>query len=211
VRRLAREQLVQHAPQAVHVAPRVERALARRLLGAHVLGRAHHEPGLGEPFLVAPRGEGDAEVGHHRLALVQQDVLGLDVAVDQAVGVGVVQGGGHLPHQAHGLIDGKLRLGREPLPERAAPHVGHDVEQTPAGLAGVVERQDVGMVERRGDPDLADEPVGAEHGAQLGPEHLDGDLPAMAQVVGQINGRHASVPQLSENGVVVADYAGHSR
>ena len=48
-------------------------------------------PGLGE--LVAPglaHRPGDAEVGHQGVAVLEQDVLRLDVAVDDAVLVGVV-------------------------------------------------------------------------------------------------------------------------
>ena len=53
--------------------------------------------------------ERDAEVGDHRLALMEQDVLRLDVAVDQAVGMGVVQRGGDLPHERDSLVDRELR------------------------------------------------------------------------------------------------------
>jgi hypothetical protein len=50
-------------------------------------------------------GPGDPEVGHHRLAFLQQDVLGLDVAVDHALAVRVVQGTGHLAREFDGLFN----------------------------------------------------------------------------------------------------------
>ena len=75
----------------------------------------------------------DAEVGHHRRALVEQDVLGLDVAVDHLVAVGVVERGGDLAGDGQGIGQRKLPLPLEPLPERAALHVGHDVEEQVAG------------------------------------------------------------------------------
>ncbi len=91
-RRVAREHLVEHRAQGVDVGAGGDLALAHRLLGAHVVRRAERHAGLGHP---APAGlagrERDAEVGDQRLAVVQQDVLGLDVAVDHAVAVGVVE------------------------------------------------------------------------------------------------------------------------
>ena len=80
------------AAQGVDVRAGGDLALAHRLLGAHVVRRAERHAGLGHP---APAGlagrERDAEVGDQGLAVVQQDVLGLDVAVDHAVAVGVVE------------------------------------------------------------------------------------------------------------------------
>ena len=64
VGRLTRQHLVEHAAQAVDVAPRVHRP-GGRLLGAHVLRGAHRHAGLGE--LVGPASFqrlGNAEVGH---------------------------------------------------------------------------------------------------------------------------------------------------
>ena len=91
-RRLAGEHLVQHGAERVDVAARVERAVARRLLGAHVLRRAERESRLGEPVAAGfLHGERDAEVGQHRLAFVKENVLGLDVAVDDALPVRVVE------------------------------------------------------------------------------------------------------------------------
>ena len=57
----------------------------------------------------------EAEVGQHRLALEQEDVLGLDVAVDQAVAMGVFQGGGDLAHDADRLVDRELLFPGEPV------------------------------------------------------------------------------------------------
>ena len=57
-------------------------------------------------------GERDTEVGDHRLALVEQDVFGLDVAMDQAVRVRVVQRGGDLPDEVDRLVGRELALAR---------------------------------------------------------------------------------------------------
>ena len=65
--------------------------------GDHVVRRAERHAGLGHPIAAGlARRQGDAEVGHQRLTVVEQDVLGLDVAVDHAVPVGVVERARHL-------------------------------------------------------------------------------------------------------------------
>jgi hypothetical protein len=49
----------------------------------------------------------------------------------------------------------------EPVAEALALDVRHDVEHLPAGLAGVVQRQDVGVLQVGGGLDLVQEPLGA--------------------------------------------------
>ena len=85
-RRLAGEHLVQHAAEAVEVAPPVDRRVAAGLLGAHVGRRADGEAGLGEP-LAAGRASARAipKSATMRVAVGEQDVLRLDVAVDDAL------------------------------------------------------------------------------------------------------------------------------
>jgi hypothetical protein len=111
VRRLAAEHLVAHTRQRVHIAARRDLLLGRGLLGTHVVRRTEREARLRHP----PAGrrayrERNAEVGHHRPAVRQQDVLRLDIAMDHPVAVRVMQRVGHLaPARARG---GSARPGR---------------------------------------------------------------------------------------------------
>ena len=151
----------------------VDVGLAHGLLRRHVVRRADGQAHGGE--LLAPRGAhrlGHAEVGDQGVALGDQDVVGLDVAVDDPPPVRVRQGlrdfaqdGDHgggrerafaLDPRAQGLA----------LDERH--HVVHDV----AGAAGGEERDDVGVLQSGGDLDLAPEPLDADVGGRLGREHL---------------------------------------
>ena len=86
---------------------------ARRLFGAHVGRGPDRHPGLGQPVRRRRlERAGDAEVGHQRLAVGEQDVLRLDVAMDHALAVGMVERVGDLPGDAEGLVDRQLRSSR---------------------------------------------------------------------------------------------------
>ena len=91
-------------------------------------------PGLGE----ADFGRGadrarDAEVGHDRVALLEQDVLRLDVPVDDLLPVGVVERVGNLTGEAERLRRRRAGPPAQPVAQRAAFDVGGDVvEQPPA-------------------------------------------------------------------------------
>ena len=60
--------------------------------------------------------ERDAEVGDERLAVMQENVLGLDVAVDDAVAVRVVERARDFGRDAHRVVDreaaSRARAGR---------------------------------------------------------------------------------------------------
>ena len=84
------------------------------LLGGEVGGGAHDRAGLGQALLGVD-GPGDAEVGDLDGALVgDEDVAGLHVAVDDAVAMGVGEGGGHVG----GDLDGPVGV------QRARPSAG---------------------------------------------------------------------------------------
>jgi hypothetical protein len=78
------------------------------------LRRAEREAGLRHAGAAGTlHGERDPEIGHQRLAIVEQDVLGLDVAMDNALGMGVVQRAGHLAADPYRLGDRQLALALE--------------------------------------------------------------------------------------------------
>ena len=50
------------------------------------------------------------------------------------------------------------------------------------------------MLEVGGDLDLGEEAVAADDGAELGMQDLDGDLAAVLEVFGEVDGGHATWP-----------------
>jgi hypothetical protein len=139
------------------------------------------------------------------MLLVEHDVLGLDVAVHDAVAVRVVQGLGHLPRDSDGVVDRQLADRVQPIAERNALDIRHDEEQQPSGLAGVVERKNVGVREPGGEANLLEEPFATNGVGDVGVQDLDGDVPLVAEVPGEEDGRQPSSAELALDGVPAGD------
>jgi len=120
-RRDARQHLVQQQAQPVHVGPGIGR-LAPDLLRRQVLGRREETASLGEGPEGARRQEQAlAVVGQQDEALPptplrqDEDVAGLQPAVEQPTAVDPVEGRGHLGSDGEGRIHGQAAdLGQQP-------------------------------------------------------------------------------------------------
>ena len=129
---------------------------------------------------------------------LEQDVLRLDVPVDDPVAVGVAEGGGHL----RGRCRSASSSGSWPSPEpdgpgATRPDVGHDVVEQPAGLAGVVEREDVGMLQPGGDRISRRKRSGPSAAAISGWSTLSATAPVVLEVLGQVDHGHAAAAELA--------------
>ena len=205
-RRAPGEHLVRHAAKAIDVAAAVEPGRATRLLGAHVAGRPDRQPRLRQ--LVFARGgkrPRDAEIGDHRLIVGQQDVRGLDIAVHHAVAVGVVERFGHLARDPERLVQAQLLLTLQPLAQRLAGDERHDIIKEPAGLARVVQRQDVGVLQLGREPDLPQEPLDPDRARYFRVDHLDGGCAIVLQVVREVHGRHPATAELALDYIVAGE------
>jgi len=138
-RRTPGEHLVHDATEGVEVRAAVRDGLARHRFGADVGRRPQRDTFSGE--LVA-RGRvhrfGDAEVSHHCLVVLQQDVLGLDVAVDHAPRVRVGQGTPHLACDPESVIQRQRSVALDSVLERLPLDVRHDVEPQASCHARVI-------------------------------------------------------------------------
>jgi hypothetical protein len=53
--------------------------------------------------------------------------------------------------------------------------------------------------------DLAQEALGADDGGEVGTQDLDGDLAVVAEVLGEVDGRHAALAELALDAVAVGE------
>ena len=89
---------------------------------------------------------GDAKIGDLDPAgLIEQQVLRLDIAMDNAPVMGELQGVAQRRHDGQGFFRGKL-TGLQQLPQVRAVHEFHEQIIKPAGLAEVVNGNDMRMI-----------------------------------------------------------------
>src|SRR4051812_4368318 len=102
-----------------------------RLLGGHVADGAKRHPGARESGVRGLPWErergGDSEVGEYRVLALQQDVLGLHVAMDDALLVRVRESVGDLAQYEDGLLDWHKPLAVHALAKRLTRDERHHV------------------------------------------------------------------------------------
>src|SRR5690606_37139507 len=201
--------------QRVDVAPSVE-TIADELLGAHVLGRAHHESHSRDLFaLPLLRTLRDVEVDHLDLQalppLHDHDVGGLEVSVDDPHLVSGVESLGHLDGDLYRGIDGQPRLAVQQVAQRLARHELHRHElDTIRRVAVVVDRADVRVPDHRhvaGPADEAGDRIGVA--GELIAEDLDRVLSTNLQVLAQVHGAHGPFAELSQDAIAAGEHAAY--
>ena len=101
----------------------------------------------------------------------------------------------------YGVLDGQLPPA-QPIPQRFSFHERHDVVGATV-IAGplfdirVEQGQDVRVLQPGGDLDLPEEPVAADGGGELRPQHLYRDFAVVLEVLGQIDRGHAPAAELA--------------
>ena len=67
------------------------------------------------------------------------------------------------------------------------------------------------MLEVRGGADLGEKPVAAKDGAELGIEHLEGDMTVVPEVAREVDGRHPAASDLALDVVAPAEFPSEYR
>jgi hypothetical protein len=230
-RRFEGQEFVQGRAQRVDVGPVVHHpGLGLRLLRAHVPQRPEQVAGDGQLGMAADQGQ--PEVGHPQLAAgVEQEVGRLDVAVDDAHLVGVLQRLGRLGAQARRVpavfgararavrraghpAGGARGRGGDPV-RRAVPQLADRLRQGPPfdELHGVVvdaplapdrvHRHDVRVVEQRGGLGLVSEPLELSGIERRGErQDLEGDPAAEGELLGLVHHPHPAAADLADQAEV---------
>ena len=217
-RQCARQHLVENRAEGKQVGAHVQ-FLAQRLLGRHVGRRTHRRARAGQVLRRHRQGRRSSRRGHDGLlycrhlrqsevehlgmpALGDQDVRRLDVAVDDPLCVRRIQRVGDLDSQVQHLLH-RHRCARDQVFERGSVQVFHDDERTTLGFIDLVNRADVGMVQRRGGKRLAPEPLQRRSVLrQIVGQELQGHMPRQLLVFGVIDHTHAAAAQLGDNSIV---------
>jgi hypothetical protein len=205
-RRLPGEHLVEQRTQRVEVALRARR-VAERLLGGQV-GDGADQGAAADPG--PPLGRRQPKVAEPRSpVVVDPDVGGLQVPVDDAARVGVLEGTGDVGRDVDGALD--LEPAARGIQQRqhvATRHVAADDEGITGVLSGVEHGDDVRVVaelaHRLG---LAPSPRLDCRRHPLGVEKGNRDLGVGGGVVGEIDPLAAPLPQKALDPVAAGDLA----
>ncbi len=205
----ARQHFVQHGAEREQVAPPIHN-LPADLLGRHVADRTHDCAGIGDARRaqgrLACRAAGTQVRGRHRareakvenlhLTVVQdENVLGLQVAMDDPLVVCRRKAAGHLNGTFRRLAD-RERAARQAFTQRLAIEQFHGRIDQPVVSAEIEDRQDVRM-RKRGDRFRfalePRQPVGVLRKRRR--KYLDGYVTIEAGVPGFIDFAHSAGPE----------------
>ena len=206
---IARQQLVEHATQAVEVAPSIDVDLTGDLLRTHV-GRSAQQGTVLRERVAARRSErfADAEVGHHGHAVVDHDVLRFDVSMDDALPVRVIERASHRTRDLQRILHRDSALAGHSHAQRRSLDVRHDEVEVPIVLAGVVERQDMRVTQSRGKLDLTQKALLTDARRQLGTQDLDRHRTVVLEIPAQKHAGHAPTADLTLDRVAVGKRGG---
>jgi hypothetical protein len=172
--------------------------LPHHLLGGHVVGGAHHHAGLGHVRPAQPR-QAEVEDLHPSVGL-DVDVAGLQVAMDDVLGVGEGQPVADLLHDLELLFEGLGRVGSDQVFEVFPLEQLHGHVDLALLLAEVVDGDDVRVVEAGGGPRLALEALAQlVVGAKAGGDRLDGDKAVQDGILGLVHDAHGPLAERSED------------
>ena len=199
-RDVPREALVEHARKRVLVRPTVDLA-ALEQLGGHVAQRAEDGADPGDLRARVDRTD-EPEVGQEHLLgrpprgrSPEQDVVWLHVAVDQTVGMGLVEGTGDLVEDRQGAVGLESAGQAKDRRQAGALDVAHREVQLATHLTRVVDLDDVRVAERGRETCFAQEPL--TECLVLGDlrgDDLQRDTSLQRRVFGGIDDAHPSTP-----------------
>ncbi len=197
------QEFVEQHTQGVDIGSRVDVGTALGLLGAHVLGRADQLSVFREDTFggqLAPGRLGDAEVNDlgARTPLDRRDehIPRLEVAVDDALGMGVLHRVAHLSEEHQPVGDGQpvgIAVGRNGL----AGHILHrEVGPSVACFSSIQHLRDVRMIHERECLTLPFEPSDHLAGFQPGTQDLERHPAVRLGLLGQV---HRAEPALTQH------------
>ncbi len=121
--------------------------------------------------------------------------------MDDAVRVGMLEGGADLLGNANDEVQVSRRL----FVERRALDQFHHDKGLAAGLADVVDRDDVGVVEHGSGPGLAQQAATPLRRRLRDGQHLDSHIPSQQRIVGAVDTAHATLAKFGIQAVAIVE------
>src|SRR5687767_8860122 len=97
----------------------------------------------------------------------------------------------------HRIFHRQLLFSRQAVPQGFAGNERHDVEHCAIHLAGIVQPQDMGVLQVGRGRDFVEEPVCSDHRCEFGPQHLERDFAPVLHIFREVYGGHSSGAKLA--------------
>ena len=197
-RRTAREHFVKNGTECVNVGRGAGVVVAASLLWRKIAGCAECCTEGCVAFFLKTFGE--SEVGNFRDAVgADEDIGGFEIAMDDALGVCAVHGGGEQRNGACG-VPLWLWLSDKFFGQCAAGEIFQSEKGAAVVRADLVDFDDVFMIEP-GDGFGFNLKANERFlgGVRAGEDHLDGNFPTEVELPGFVNDTHAAAPQFTQD------------
>ena len=189
------EHLVEDDAQRVDVGALIERD-SLHLLGRHVVRRADDPPRFGQAGILERLGQSEVGDGHAPAA-VDENVLRLQVAMNHALLVRRLQPFADLPEDVHGLRKGQPAFAAHHRREVLAGDVLHGQKLHAAGLAEVIDAEDVLVRDVAGELNLAFESLQDRRvTGKIEADDFQSDVAIELTIAGEVDLPHPTLPEL---------------
>jgi len=127
--------------------------------------------------------------------------------MDHSVLVGVLESEGRFPGNAERVFERQLPFASQSMSEAFAFHEGHGEPELARSFSGIVDRQDMRVLEPCGEADLSLEPVGSETGCEFRMQDFESDRPVVLEIMREEHRGHPAAPKLTPERVVACQAA----
>lgn len=195
-RHVARHHFVDDKAQGIKVAAMIDRP-AFDLFGGHITGRADERTAAGHAHLCSFEGSGETEVRNEDLiAISDEDIVRLEVAMDYALVMGGLQGLTKLPRKFEAALERKRALFLEDVVEILTVHECHSDEFHTVGFAEIVDTQNVFVGDSAGEEKFVLEALNDLRVAgKFRLQDLQGDETIELPIVRFVNAPHAALAE----------------
>jgi hypothetical protein len=112
--------------------------------------------------------------------------------MNHVVPVRISQRAGNRDGDPHGFVDRQLLFAIETGAKTLAFDKGHHIEQESVGVTGIEQWQEIRVLQIRRYLYLGQESFGAQYGAELGIQNLEGNVALVADVTREVDRCHAA-------------------
>src|SRR5262245_33034666 len=123
--------------------------------------------------------------------------------MNHALPVGIVERSSRFARNAHGLDDRQLPLAANAIAQALAGDERHREPELAVGLAGIVNAEDVRMLQASRQPDLLLEAIGSEGRRDFRVKDLQRHRTVVTTVLREIDRRKPAAPELTVNRVLL--------